>query len=498
MMLALLCAAPAAEAAFPGKNGKILFFRITPSQPVAHFLVNPDGTGSTNITQSQLAFDPEWSPDGSKYIAGDGYTLSVRDSAGNLLHYLSPETNGHNDIGVGAGWSPDGDRLAYSFQDWHCDEAGCNTTRQGIAMADPDGTAESVIFESGSLSTFSPSWSPDGTKLAFTGCCLNERRGVYTVNVDGTGLREISGLNSNSKPHWSPDGSKLVFEAWNNSAQVDELFTVHADGSGIQKLETGIPGSIVSPTWSPDGSKIAFQSWGTAPYDQGIYVVDAAGGTATLLIEDGQSPAWQPIPINGFPRPKAATPTYVPLVPAHESCGAPSRAHGGSLSYGSCAPTQQTSSHASVGTFDANGQPANSTGFVRLTVVSGDVNLAVGMTDVRSRSTLADYTGELRLQAQVRATDKQNTPHPGGPGPATIQDVTFGPPVPCATTSSTTTGSDCSLSTTVNALIPGLVVAGARSNWEFKQVRLYDGGADGDGDTQGDNTLFAVQGVFVP
>jgi hypothetical protein len=59
-------------------------------------------------------------------------------------------------------------------------------------------------------------------------------------------------------------------------------------------------------------------------------------------------------------------------------------------------------------------------------------------------------------------------------------------------------GSTCSLSTTVNALIPGLVVAGARSNWEFGQVRLYDGGSDGDGDTQGDNTLFAAQGLFVP
>jgi hypothetical protein len=200
----------------------------------------------------------------------------------------------------------------------------------------------------------------------------------------------------------------------------------------------------------------------------------------------------------GFPRPKAATPTYVPLVPAYADCASANRAHGGGLSYGSCAPPQQFSTQATVGTPDANAQPANSTGFVRLAVVTGDVNLSVGMSDVRSKATLADYSGELRLQAQVRATDKLNTPNPGGAGAATVLDATFGPSIPCSSTGSTSTGSNCSLSTTFNALIPNLVVAGARSNWEFGQVRVYDGGNDGDGDTQGDNTLLAVQGLFVP
>ena len=200
----------------------------------------------------------------------------------------------------------------------------------------------------------------------------------------------------------------------------------------------------------------------------------------------------------GFPRPKAATPTYVPLVPAYPDCVSPNRAHGGALSYGSCAPPQQVSAQATVGTPDANAQPANSTGFVRLAVVPGDVNLRVGMKDVRSKATLADYAGELRLQAQVRATDKLNTPSPGGNSSATVLDAVFGPSIPCTSTASTSIGSDCSLSTTVNALIPNLIVAGARSNWEFGQVRVYDGGGDGDGDTQGDNTLFAVQGLFVP
>jgi hypothetical protein len=146
-------------------------------------------------------------------------------------------------------------------------------------------------------------------------------------------------------------------------------------------------------------------------------------------------------------------------------------------------------------------------------VPGGDVALTVSTTDVRCKLPFIaacadtnavqppDYTGELRLSAIVRATDKLNSPAPtpSGQGAATVQDVGFGPSVPCTETLvQTGIGSTCSLSTTVNALIPGLVVAGARSNWQFDQVRLYDGGTDADGDTTGDNTLFMTQGVFIP
>ncbi len=203
-------------------------------------------------------------------------------------------------------------------------------------------------------------------------------------------------------------------------------------------------------------------------------------------------------PPTGFPHPKAATPTHVSLVPAYAACASPNRVHAEPLSHGSCSPPQQTSDYATAGTLDANGAAANQTGFARWTVTPGDVNLTVHMTDVRQAGTLGDYAGELRLQAVMRVTDRLNTPDPEGAGSATVQDSAFGPSIPCASTTSATTGADCSLSTTVNSLIPGVVVAGARSNWELGALGVYDGGADGDGDTQGDNTLYATQGVFVP
>ena len=59
-------------------------------------------------------------------------------------------------------------------------------------------------------------------------------------------------------------------------------------------------------------------------------------------------------------------------------------------------------------------------------------------------------------------------------------------------------GSTCSVRTTANTLVPGAVQEGKRTIWALGQVKLYDGGADNDGSTTGDNALFEVQGLFFP
>ena len=58
-------------------------------------------------------------------------------------------------------------------------------------------------------------------------------------------------------------------------------------------------------------------------------------------------------------------------------------------------------------------------------------------------------------------------------------------------------GADCNLTTTVDALVPGAVSERKRTIVELAQVQLFDGGPDGDIGTT-PNTLFAVQGIFIP
>jgi hypothetical protein len=213
-------------------------------------------------------------------------------------------------------------------------------------------------------------------------------------------------------------------------------------------------------------------------------------------------------------RPQAASSVSVPLVPAYNQCTSPNRVHGppnlpggGNPTDGSCAPPAQRSALVTVGTNDANGAGTNSVGRLKFQTIAGDpgtpgdqadVAVSVNITDVRAKTAgVPDYPGQLLARFPNRWTDRRNGP--AQTEAATLQDGVVQHAVPCATTASTTIGSTCSLSSTVEAIVgdSGIAVEGARTVWEFGQAELRDGGPDGNVFTE-PNTVFAVQGVFVP
>jgi hypothetical protein len=194
---------------------------------------------------------------------------------------------------------------------------------------------------------------------------------------------------------------------------------------------------------------------------------------------------------------------------AYKQCTSPNRLHGppalgGATSNGSCAPPVQASDYLTVGTADANGRPANSVGSVIYTTLAGnpgtpadeaDVKLEVSITDVRQKSDLSDYTGELVADAALRLTDRYNGSSPIDTG--TVSDLSFPIVVPCLGTSDTGIGSTCSVTTTADSLVPGAVVEGSRAIWQLGQVVVNDGGADGQAATT-PNTPFVREGIFIP
>jgi glucose/arabinose dehydrogenase len=207
---------------------------------------------------------------------------------------------------------------------------------------------------------------------------------------------------------------------------------------------------------------------------------------------------------DAYARPRAASPARVSLVPAYEPCTAPNREHGPPLAHPACHPPVQSSESVTVGSPDANGHPAASLGSVRHTVRPGDpatpedeadVLLEAEVTDVREATSGLAYLGELQLLSTVRVTDR-------GSGAAqrdaaTTQDVTLPVTVPCTLTPALTAGAACSVSTTLDSVLPGVIREGARSIWELRQVEVLDGGPDGDAETP-DNDVFARQGLFIP
>jgi hypothetical protein len=225
-------------------------------------------------------------------------------------------------------------------------------------------------------------------------------------------------------------------------------------------------------------------------------------------------------------RPKGATPILAALAITYKQCTTgTNRQHGPPLAALSCNPPVQTSNVITVGTGDAwPGTTPKAMGFARIDVKATspeDVILTGQASDIRCRAgssagcgsantdnaSVPDYAGEVQGNATIRITDHFNGPIGGGGGTdaGTIQDVphygliTTGPDgIPCANTSDTTIGGICELSTSANSMIPGIIQDAKRQNLELQTINVFDGGTDGNGNTTGDNTLFATQGLFVP
>ena len=98
-----------------------------------------------------------------------------------------------------------------------------------------------------------PTWSPDGTKIAFA---LYSNYEIYVMNTDGSNRRQ---LTSNKKinddgPAWSPDGSKIVFvsgELVITSSGDSDIWIMNADGGGHKTCITDNRDKDMRPQWIP-------------------------------------------------------------------------------------------------------------------------------------------------------------------------------------------------------------------------------------------------------
>jgi hypothetical protein len=214
------------------------------------------------------------------------------------------------------------------------------------------------------------------------------------------------------------------------------------------------------------------------------------------------------------PRPKGASPLRVSLVPAFKQCTSPNRTHGSPLAFRSCNPPAQASNFLTVGTPDANGAGAHMVGSVTLRVKvtsPEDVLITLTITDVRcmpgTSSSVCnsansadgpDYSGELQGNATIRISDHYNGP--SLTEPATVIDIPFPVNPPCSNTADTSTGGVCTVTASSCSQPPGIcsVRDGERTVVELTQFQVFDSGSDGQVSTTGDNTLFAVQGLFIP
>lgn len=221
--------------------------------------------------------------------------------------------------------------------------------RPQVYSVNPDGSDERVLTDEPTRDG-DPSWSPDGTKIAFESF-RDDGSEAYVMNADGTGVTRLTfnGPAEDRGTNWSSDGEKIVFHSarfqpaepgpghsaleiftmnpdgsdqtrltennfqdaladWSgdddsriafNTNRDDgdhEIYAMNADGSDPTRL-TSSPGEDAHPVYSPDGSKIAFHSRRDGPLN--IYVMDADGSNVTPVTDTDADtheffPVWSP------------------------------------------------------------------------------------------------------------------------------------------------------------------------------------------------------------
>ncbi|MDP3672220.1 MAG: Tol-Pal system beta propeller repeat protein TolB [Telluria sp.] len=150
-----------------------------------------------------------------------------------------------------------------------------------LEVADADGESVQVAVRSNEP-IISPSWSPDGTKVAYVS--FEKRKPVIYVQDLVTGGRKIvvNQKGSNSAPSWAPDGSKLAVALSKDGNT--QVYGVNADGSGLRRLSNS-SGIDTEPQYSADGQSIYFTSDRSGGPQ--IYKMSASGGNATRVTFKG-------------------------------------------------------------------------------------------------------------------------------------------------------------------------------------------------------------------
>lgn len=158
-------------------------------------------------------------------------------------------------------YSPDGTKIAFSGQ-------GRLTSNGDIYVMNANGTGKTFLTDSLWFDGH-PAYSPDGSRIAFVSQ-RDENYEVYAMNADGSGQTNLtnSPTTVDTDPSYSSDGQKITFH------RDGDIWVMNSDGVGKRAL-TNDPAPDANPVFSPDGTKIAFTSFRDGNYE--IYTMNADG-----------------------------------------------------------------------------------------------------------------------------------------------------------------------------------------------------------------------------
>ncbi len=305
-----LTVAATAQAAYPGGNGRIAFTREPgngqPDAPAQILAVNADQSAFGPITGPIDAEQPAWSPNGKQiaYVASDPVNTGrarvfVANADGSAPHQVAPLVDTSD---FAPTWSPDGSRLAFQRQTY----SGMAITSESIDIANADGTGSATSVP-GTDEDDAPAWSPDGSRFAivhFTGGA--PQTVLQLIGVDGSNRQTLDTPPSDRRddaPAWSADGQTVWFDRGQPAvgcASQSQIYAVAASApetAALVSLDPSFSDYLAAP--SPDGTKVAFVRCDDPTdgnhhiYTMNLNGTGAAPATSGNTIDDYE-PDWQP------------------------------------------------------------------------------------------------------------------------------------------------------------------------------------------------------------
>jgi TolB protein len=259
------------------------------------FTIKPDGSGLRQVTRIRFSGDTdgaeqaEWAPNG-KTIAFDAPSVAGGDKVIDVFT-VRPDGSGLTELALAVpgfngapSYSPDGTHVAFDQ-----DAGESQPTVHGIFVANADGSdphrVTTGIASSDAFDT-NADWSPDGSRLSFTRVRNGKEAAIFVVGADGRGLKRLTPWQLDAaNADWSPDGSRLVFHSYydEHAGKSSNLFTIRPDGGKMTPL-THLAGGVVQalgPSWSPDGKRIVWHK--VSPTVDQLFIMDARGGHVRKL-----------------------------------------------------------------------------------------------------------------------------------------------------------------------------------------------------------------------